>query len=62
MEKTIKRILLETGRNKGVKDIVFNGRKGKWVVTYKNKNLTSDEYEYFEDIINHWREEDASNE
>jgi hypothetical protein len=51
MDKTIKKILEETGAN-NVKDIVFNEEKDKWIVTYKN-DLSPDEYEYFSHVLDH---------
>jgi hypothetical protein len=49
MEKSIKRILIETGSN-NVKNIEFDEQKGEWVVTYLN-NLNPDSFEYFDDLL-----------
>lgn len=43
----------------GVKSILWNSRKKKWVVTYKNKRLTPDEFDFFSEAYQWLKQEGA---
>lgn len=50
MDKTIKQLIRETNAN-GIKDIVWNEAKKRWVVTYFSKYAKPSEYKTLLEVV-----------
>lgn len=50
MDKTIKQLIRETNAN-GVKDVVWDEKKKKWVISYLGRGLNPNEFKTFLEVV-----------